>query len=404
MAEMFNPQNPEILDLNRQRRMAELLLSQGAESPQGQTVAGGIYVPPSPLKYLANLYSTYVGTEKSKALDAQEQALAERLRSQEASNLQKGFEQLYGTPAQAGGILGPNGQMTTQTTADMYGPNMELNAPYKQIAAKAATQPDRRLALATLLAPEGGATSKAIAARLAEQEFAPPKQTVVSPGAALVGPDGRVIYQAPFKPTGGAGGDGGMEGEGRFNKKGDYIAPGGVFIGKTEVAKDREIARAANELRQGLKEISPEDVKATASFFGDVNQGGPISYLAKQFQNPAVAAQAKVNASAVMQTLQNLPPGPASDKDIAQARSSFPGYGNPKDLQDWITNTNTMLERKINNVNAKYGSENWYGAQGVSNKTATTLSPQDQAALDWANANPNDARSAKIKQRLSGAR
>jgi hypothetical protein len=356
------------------------------------------------MEYIAKLYNTYQGVKANEDLDAQEMALAERLRNQEASNLQKGFEQLYGTPAQAGGILGPNGQMTTQTTADMYGPNMELNAPYRQIAAKAATQPDRRLALATLLAPEGGATSKAIAARLAEQEFAPPKQTVVSPGATLVGPDGRVIYQAPFKPTGGAGGDGGMEGEGRFNKKGDYIAPGGVFIGKTEVAKDREIARAANELRQGLKEISPEDVKATASFFGDVNQGGPISYLAKQFQNPAVAAQAKVNASAVMQTLQNLPPGPASDKDIAQARSSFPGYGNPKDLQDWITNTNTMLERKINNVNAKYGSENWYGAQGVSNKTATTLSPQDQAALDWANANPNDARSAKIKQRLSGAR
>ena len=71
---MFNPQNPELMDLNRQRKLAELLISRGAESPQGQTVAGGIYVPPSPLKYLANLYSTYVGAEKNKELDAKAKA------------------------------------------------------------------------------------------------------------------------------------------------------------------------------------------------------------------------------------------------------------------------------------------------------------------------------------------
>jgi hypothetical protein len=29
-----------------------------------------------------------------------------------------------------------------------------------------------------------------------------------------------------------------------------------------------------------------------------------------------------------------------------------------------------------------------------------TLSPQDQQALDWANANPDDPRAAQIKQRL----
>ena len=68
-----------------------------------------------------------------------------------------------------------------------------------------------------------------------------------------------------------------------------------------------------------------------------------------------------------------LPPGPASDKDIMQAKSSFPGYGNAKDLQDWIDNTNSMLERKISSANAKYGSENWYGAQGISTKPAAPV-------------------------------
>jgi hypothetical protein len=229
------------------------------------------------------------------------------------------------------------------------------------------------MALATLLAPQGGETSRAIASKLLEQEFAGPKMHNVTPGGALVDEKtGKVVYQAPYRPLAGGGGVGEMDGgEGRFNKKGDYIAPGGVFIGKTEVAKDREIARSANELRQGLKEISPEDIKKTETIWGDVSQGGPISYLAKKLDNPAVSAQAKINASSVMQTLQNLPPGPASDKDIAQARSSFPGYGNAKDLQDWVKNTNLMLERKINNVNAKYGSEDWYGAQGISTKDKT---------------------------------
>jgi hypothetical protein len=371
MAEMFNPQNPEILELNRQRKMADLLTSQGMQTPQGQTVAGGIYVPPNPMEYIAKLFSTYAGTKANQALDTKEVALAKALREQEANNLQKGFEQLYGTPAQVGGIVGPNGQMTQQTTADMFGPNMELNAPYKQVAEKAAIQPDRRLALATLLAPEGGATSKAIATRLAELEFAPPKQavqTVVSPGGALVGADGKVIYQAPFRPLVGDGGMGGADGEGRYNKKGDYIAPGGVFIGKSEVAKDREIVRTAEELRQGLKSISAKDIKDTDTIFGDVSQGGVKGYIAKQLGSSAVSAQAKVNASSVMQTLQNLPPGPASDKDIAQAKSSFPGYGNAKDLEDWITNTNAMLDRKINITNQKYGSENWYGANPVGGK------------------------------------
>ena len=60
---MFNPQNPEILELSRQRKMADLLTSRGMETPQAQTVAGGVYVPPNPMEYLAKLFSTYAGTK-----------------------------------------------------------------------------------------------------------------------------------------------------------------------------------------------------------------------------------------------------------------------------------------------------------------------------------------------------
>jgi hypothetical protein len=80
MAEMFNPQNPEILELSRQRKMADLLTSQGLQTPQGQTVAGGIYVPPNPMEYIAKLYGTYQGVKANEALDVKELELAKKLR------------------------------------------------------------------------------------------------------------------------------------------------------------------------------------------------------------------------------------------------------------------------------------------------------------------------------------
>ena len=346
----YDQTNPEIIGLAEQKALAKSLREHGMkQNLQGQMISGR-FVGASPLQGLADLLNIHTGKTMERELAQKEKDILQAQQFKQNANLQQGLNEFYGTP-----------EFIQQGPTPTGG----------NIPVQAATQPDKRLALATLLAPQGGETSKAIASKIAEQEFAGPKMHNVTPGGALVDEKtGKVIYQAPYRPLAGESGMS-MDGEGRFNKKGDYIAPGGVFIGKTEVAKDREIARAANELRQGLKEISPKDVKATESIFGSVVEGGPISYLAKQFKNPAVAAQAKINASAVMQTLQNLPPGPASDKDIAQAKSSFPGYGNAEDLQTWITNTNAMLERKINNVNTKYGSEDWYGAQGISTKDKT---------------------------------
>jgi hypothetical protein len=315
--DMFEKQQ----QLNRNQQFARMLMApQATQQPQGQMVSGR-YVPTSFFQNLAPVANMLTGAYMQNRGDEQAKALAQELRG-------------------------------TRTS--------EMDAINQAIMNK-----DFATAQKLINASTTGA-GKEMLPRLMERNIpAVEKPQVVARGGVLVGPDGKEIYKNPY--VGAGDGEDGMAG-GRFNKKGDYIAPGGVFIGKTEVAKDREIARTANELRQGLQEISPKDVKDTESVFGSVVEGGPISYLAKQFKNPAVAAQAKINASSVMQTLQNLPPGPASDKDIAQARSSFPGYGNAEDLQTWITNTNAMLERKINNVNSKYGSEDWYGATGINTK------------------------------------
>lgn len=321
--EMFDQQQ----ELNRKQQLAKLLMSQGTQQPTGQMVSGR-YVPTSFFQNLAPVANMLTGAYLQNKGDEQAKALAAELRG-------------------------------TRTS--------EMDAINQAIANKDWVKAQQLINSSTTGA------GKEMLPRLLERNIpAIEKPQVVPKGGVLIGPDGKVIFQNP-----GAGGEGeGVGGMGHFNKKGDYIAPGGVFIGKTEVAKDREIARAANELRQGLQELKPEDIKATETILGDVTQSGMKKYIASQLGNPALKAQAKVNASAVMQTLQNLPPGPASDKDIMQAKSSFPGYGNAQDLQDWVNNTNAMLERKINNVNSKYGSEDWYGAQGISTKTPTAPGAQ----------------------------
>jgi len=340
--------NPEIIGLAEQKALAKSLREHGMkQNLQGQMISGR-YVGASPLQGLADLLNIHTGKSMEREIAQKEKDIIEQQQARQNANLQQGLNQYYGTP-----------EFTQQ------GPTPEGG----NIPVQPAVAPNRQMALATLLAPQGGETSRAIASKLLEQEFAGPKMHNVTPGGALVDEKtGKVIYQAPYRPLAG-GGAGEMGGsEGHFTKKGDYIAPGGIFIGKTEVAKDREGVKAIYELHQRLAGISPEDVAKTDTILGDVTQGGIKGYLAKQLGSEAVSAQNKVNAGAILQTINNLPPGPASDKDIMMAKSSFPGYGNAKALQDWITNTDNVLQQKINNANQKYGSENWYGANPVSLK------------------------------------
>jgi len=385
---------PEILGeqqaLNRQQQMAQLLMQQGQQTPQGQMISGR-YVAPSFTQNLASLANAYVGSELAKKGDKQALKLAEQLRQQYGDELQQfrkiqqgtpaiagtpdipteTYETVRGTPAQA--AIPPNPQGAYDYASRAYNPALQA------VGLRKLTEGPIKVG-DVLLDP---ITNKPI--YQGER-----KPVVVSPGGALVDEKGTLIYQAPFKPEAGEGGQ-----DGGYNKKGDWITPNKIFIGKSEVSKDREIAFTADQVRQGLKEISPEDVKKASSVFGSVTGSGPINYLAQQLGNEAVAAQTKINASSVMQILNNLPPGAASDKDIENAKSTFPGYGNQKALNEWIKNTRDSLDRKVNSLNQKYGSESWYG-----NTNLNSLNAEDKAALDWANANPKDPRSAQIKQRL----
>jgi hypothetical protein len=155
MAADIGTLNPEQMlqqqQILRQQKMAEMLMNQ--PTPQGQMI-GNRFVAPSFTQNLANLANLAVGQYKLENADQKQIDLAKRLRADETSAMADFLQQKEGQAGVEGGIYGPNNQLTTQTTADMYGPNMELNPQYKQVAPVAAIPPNPRGAYASLLANE----------------------------------------------------------------------------------------------------------------------------------------------------------------------------------------------------------------------------------------------------------
>ena len=74
-----------------------------------------------------------------------------------------------------------------------------------------------------------------------------------------------------------------------------------------------------------------------------------------------------------------------------------------KDVQESINNAIESIEGSKVRMREAYDSTYSYKAGSAPAAAAPKLAPQDQEALNWANSNPNDPRSAQIKQRL-GAR
>jgi hypothetical protein len=146
-----NPYQPEILGMDRQRKMAELLIAQGQRQPQGQMV-GNRFIPVAPTQNLANLFNTALGAYGMYQADQKALDLANRIRQGEIDAQADFMKIKQGTPAVEGGIYGADNQITTQTTPDMFGPNMELNPQYRKVAPVAGVAPNPQVAYANLYA------------------------------------------------------------------------------------------------------------------------------------------------------------------------------------------------------------------------------------------------------------
>ena len=95
--------NPEQMlqqqQILRQQKMAEMLMQQGMQQPQGQMVSGR-YVAPSIFQNLAGLANTYMGQRGIEKAEQAQLDLAKRLRADETSAMTDYFQQLQPKPAQ----------------------------------------------------------------------------------------------------------------------------------------------------------------------------------------------------------------------------------------------------------------------------------------------------------------
>jgi hypothetical protein len=388
MANYLDPYASELQGIQRQQEMAKMLLQQGQQQPQEQMVSGRV-APINPLQAFLPALNTYQGMNLQKNAESEQKKLADMIRGERQNELQGIINEAFGSqdykPANNSDSIDLDGNVIPSVTPQVgTAPNMknayskallsqfpEANALASGFYSQLNKQPE---IVKTNQGDKVGQLINGVYKPLYENPAKEEPKTEMHRNYNLAkeqGFSGSFMdyerYVSGLKHPNiniGMGGAGIQQGQGGFDKKGDFISSSGAVFTPTEVRKDREVLFGAEQLKKALNNINPQDVKATDTLLGDVSQGGAKGFIAKHILpkgGETLSAQNKINASGVMQILNNLPPGPASDKDIAQARSTFPGYGNAEALQKWIDNTNFMLDQKFNSYENKYGSMKWYG-------------------------------------------
>jgi len=92
-------QQIEQQQIARQQRMAELLMQQGQQTPQGQMVSGR-YVAPNFFQYAAPLLQGYLGKKELENVEQRQLDMAKKLRADEISAMTDYMQQKQGRPAQ----------------------------------------------------------------------------------------------------------------------------------------------------------------------------------------------------------------------------------------------------------------------------------------------------------------
>lgn len=197
----------------------------------------------------------------------------------------------------------------------------------------------------------------------------------------------------------GAGGEGGAGGgvAGPVGKAGAWRDADGTIYSGSEMAKQRAGFQALEKLADNLNAIKPEDVKNAESMF-DYTSGNASKQIGGVVSPKTVAAQAKVNAAQLLKQIESLPPGSASNADMASAKSSFPGFSNADNLNAWVLDTKTKLANSMQRQSDQYGFKPKVTITGL--EPTTGNANPNQAAIDWLKANPDDPRAPAIKKKL----
>ena len=385
---------PEILALERQKKLADLLQARALEQPQGQMVSGR-FVAPSLVQQLAPLANAYMGRKAGEDVESRQAKLANLIRGQNVAETKDIFSTMMGQPevVREGSTLG-----------DEEGNVLPFN--------KAAVAPDKMGALMKALNAQspGG---QALAPQLMSSMFKEDTPLVVPKGGTVINRKGDVIargtpeeekfpvsyqeyllakkegYTGSYQqyqtedanrkqlkinvgdPTGMVGGGVNNNGVpvGKFDKTGRYISPKGEVFPATAVTAARTEHDAATDLAFKLDQLSKKDIK---NAYGSLTDYTTSRVGRMVGPDETINAQTKINNLQIGALLDNLSrlKGASSDKEMAQMIKDFPGYeASPKIMENWVerasTATNRFLKRSENRFgfDTEYATENRFGAK-----------------------------------------
>lgn len=405
--------NPELIGLERQRKMAELLLAQGMKGqPEGQMISG-YYVPPAWTQRLSPVLDRLMGEQGLKDVDEKTAKLAEALRRQEVADIERFTNLQRGTPAvaeQYTEIAGPFGEGVGPNNAD-------IPMPIAYRPAQAAVAPDR---LAALQFAAQSASPALRAAGMKALTEGPIKvgveDTLLDPitmqpirqgqqkspadiqtAAIVLGLDKKPITEwtdqdranidAQIQKTKRSG----AANLGEQKVFDNTLKLRGDFRSELTYKAFQEVESAFSQINKGLDAKSPAGDLAAATKFMKLLD--PTSVVRESELAMAMAATGALdrlyNYAKMLTTGEKLTP--SQREDFRKLSNDFysTAYNQYNTKRDEYVDIAKRYQLPVEDVVGK--------APKAPNKT---MSAQDQQALNWANANPNDPRAAQIRQRL----
>jgi len=407
-------------------------MQQGQQTPQGQMVSGR-YVAPNFFQYAAPLLQSYLGRKELGKVEDRQLDLAKRLRADEISAMTDYMQQKQGRPAQPA----PTGYelIDAGTPAIPANPQAALANLYTN---PRATQAQRQFAFQKMNAEPEAFTLSEGAVRFQTMPDGTVKKvaaggekprSTVTVGNYLIDPaTGKVIFQAPEKPTAGQvveRDDGTFlidtrTGQARpvMGVGGQPLMGGGKPLTETQSNAVAFGARAleANRIATDLEKKGVTNIGKTRTIIGAALSGAP--FVGDKLEQTAISAfnplpeflggpsgeqqqTAQARRNFISAVVRKESGAAISIKEFAdEEKKYFPEIG---DLPEQIKQKQDARRLAIEALKAQAGPSGVRQINQITSQTqggGTQSSQQDQDALNWANSNPNDPRSAQIKQRL----
>ena len=147
------------------------------------------------------------------------------------------------------------------------------------------------------------------------------------------------------------GGEDGVGTPGPVGKAGAFRDINGQIYGASEMKVVRQEFEGAQKLLDTLNQVKESDVKDAQSYVDWTTKGETKALASKK----TLMAQTKIAASQLMEQINQLPPGSASDADMRASMKSFPGYSDADALAAWVNETKRKLQSTINRGQDQFG-------------------------------------------------